>query len=101
MTARRPILGSLLVAFLAGGAAAGASSFVTFESGQVRPLALSPDDLHLYAVNTPDDRLEIFDVDLQGNLTHSGSVPVASSRSPPPPTATGGTSGSSTTSRTA
>src|SRR5881628_2658399 len=78
MTARSPILGTLLVAFafLAGGATADGSSFVTFETGQVRPLALSPDDLHLYAVNTPDDRLEIFDVDSQGNLTHSGSVPV-------------------------
>src|SRR6058998_841901 len=78
MTARSPILGTLLVAFafLAGGATADGSSFVTFETGQVRPLALSPDDLHLYAVNTPDDRLEIFDIDAQGNLTHSGSVPV-------------------------
>src|SRR5437870_6517208 len=78
MTARSPILGTFLVAFalLAGSAVAGASSFVTFESGQVRPLALSPDDLHLYAVSTPDDRLEIFDIDPQGNLTHSGSVPV-------------------------
>ena len=38
------------------------ASFVTFESGQVRPLALSPDGARLFAVNTPDDRLEIFDV---------------------------------------
>src|SRR2546422_10894471 len=73
MTARSLILGAFLVTC---GAAAHASSFVTFETGQVRPLALSPDDLHLYAVNTPDDRLEIFDIDAQGNLTHSGSVPV-------------------------
>jgi hypothetical protein len=29
-------------------------SFTTFESGQVRPLALSPDRRFLYAVNTPD-----------------------------------------------
>src|SRR6059036_3295981 len=78
MAARGPILGIFLVAFafLAGGATAHASSFVTFETGQVRPLALSPDDTHLYALNTPEDRLEIFDVDPQGNLTHSGSVPV-------------------------
>src|SRR2546428_12394544 len=76
MTARSPILGTFLVALLAGGATATASSFVTFETGQVRPLALSPDGMRLYAVNTPDDRLEGFDVDLQGNLTHSGSVPV-------------------------
>jgi 6-phosphogluconolactonase (cycloisomerase 2 family) len=34
--------------------------FVTFESGQVRPLALSADGQRLYAVNTPDSRLEIF-----------------------------------------
>src|SRR2546425_3541048 len=65
-----------VLGFLVAAGSARAGSFVTFESGQVRPLALSPDDTHLYAVNTPDDRLEIFDVDPQGNLTHSGSVPV-------------------------
>ena len=36
--------------------------FVTFESGQVRPLALSADGTRLYAVNTPDNRVEVFDV---------------------------------------
>jgi YVTN family beta-propeller protein len=51
------------------------ASFVTFESGQVRPLALSPDGTRLYAVNTPDARLEIFAV-AGGSLTHAGSVPV-------------------------
>ena len=35
-------------------------TFVEFESGQVRPLALSHDGRHLFAVNTPDNRLEIF-----------------------------------------
>ena len=50
-------------------------SFAEFESGQVRPLALSPDNQRLFAVNTPDNRLEIFRV--QGNrLVHTGSVPV-------------------------
>src|SRR4029453_5424265 len=44
------------------------SSFVSFESGQVRPLALSPDGTHLFAVNTPDNRLEIFDVAADGSL---------------------------------
>src|SRR5438105_2570417 len=53
-----------------------AASFVEFESGQVRPLALSPDRSHLFAVNTPDDRLEIFAVDGAGNLTHTASVAV-------------------------
>jgi DNA-binding beta-propeller fold protein YncE len=37
-------------------------SFTLFESGQVRPLALAPDGKHLFAVNTPDNRLEIFKV---------------------------------------
>ena len=51
------------------------ASFVTFESGQVRPLALSPDGDRLFAVNTPDNRLEIFAVAPSG-LTHVESVPV-------------------------
>lgn len=36
--------------------------FVTFESGHVRPLALSSDGNRLYVVNTPDNRIEVFDV---------------------------------------
>jgi hypothetical protein len=38
------------------------AAFTTFESGQVRPLALSPNGQKLFAVNTPDGQLEIFDV---------------------------------------
>jgi DNA-binding beta-propeller fold protein YncE len=56
-------------------ATAASASFVEFESGQVRPLAMSPDGGHLFAVNTPDNRLEIFTVDGSG-LTPAGSVPV-------------------------
>ncbi|MEE8583654.1 MAG: hypothetical protein V3T83_02260, partial [Acidobacteriota bacterium] len=37
-------------------------SYTLFESGQVRPLALSPDRTTLFALNTPDNRLEVFDV---------------------------------------
>ena len=51
------------------------SSFVLFESGQVRPLALSPDGRTLFAVNTPDNRLEVFHVSDKG-LNHLGSVSV-------------------------
>ena len=51
------------------------SEFFLFESGQVRPLALSPDGTRLFAVNTPDNRLEIFRVTPQG-LTPEFSVPV-------------------------
>ncbi|MBL8202380.1 MAG: hypothetical protein JNK40_15540 [Chromatiales bacterium] len=52
-----------------------AGSFVAFESGQVRPLALTADGARLLAVNTPDNRLEIFDI-LSGGLRHAASVPV-------------------------
>ncbi|HJQ83194.1 MAG TPA: hypothetical protein VKA21_03900 [Candidatus Binatia bacterium] len=73
MTPRRLAPGLLLVCLIAGPVLAG--SFVTFESGQVRPLALSPDGNRLFAVNTPDGRLEIFAVDA-GGITHTDSVPV-------------------------
>src|SRR5262245_38345048 len=51
------------------------SSFTAFESGHVRPLALSPSGNLLYAVNTPDNRLEIFRVTASG-LEHRSSVAV-------------------------
>src|SRR5436309_8532853 len=66
---------SFLLLAVALSAAPAAASFVTFETGQVRPLALSPDGTQLFAVNTPDNRLEIFSV-ASGGLTHTGSVPV-------------------------
>jgi DNA-binding beta-propeller fold protein YncE len=50
-------------------------SFVTFESGQVRPIALTPDGNTLLAVNTPDNRLEVFSV-TGGSLTLTDSIPV-------------------------
>jgi hypothetical protein len=49
------VAGALLWAFSISPAHSG-SSFTLFESGQVRPLALSPDGSHLFAVNTPDNR---------------------------------------------
>lgn len=50
-------------------------SFITFESGPVRPIALTPDGATVLAVNTPDNRLEVFAVD-GGSLTHTDSIPV-------------------------
>src|SRR5262245_35550442 len=50
-------------------------SYTLFESGPVRPLALSPSGRTLYAANTPDNRLEIFQVTEHG-LRHRGSVSV-------------------------
>jgi DNA-binding beta-propeller fold protein YncE len=51
------------------------ATFVNFESGPVRPLALSPSGDMLFAVNTPDNRLAIYDVDA-GGLTLVAEVPV-------------------------
>ena len=50
-------------------------SFIAFESGPVRPLALAADGSRLYAVNTPDGQLEIFDLG-RGGLAHRASVSV-------------------------
>ena len=50
-------------------------TFSAFESGQVRPLALTPDKKFLLALNTPDAKLEIFRVQSNG-LEHRTSVPV-------------------------
>ncbi|HSQ00606.1 MAG TPA: hypothetical protein VL049_25565 [Candidatus Dormibacteraeota bacterium] len=50
-------------------------AYTLFESGQVRPLAMSPDGSKLFAVNSPDNRLEIFTVGA-GGLTKAGEVEV-------------------------
>jgi YVTN family beta-propeller protein len=73
----RGLLGCALLAVVATGApvALAQPAFVAFESGPVRPLALSADGAHLYAVNTPDGQLEIFDVG-RGGIAHRASVPV-------------------------
>src|SRR5689334_9126041 len=52
-----------------------ANPYTLFESLQVRPVALSPSGKLLFALNTPDNRLEIFAVG-QGRLTPIGSVVV-------------------------
>ncbi len=49
--------------------------FTLFESGQVRPLALSPSGKFLFAANTPDNRLEVFRIVGHG-LEHRASIPV-------------------------
>jgi DNA-binding beta-propeller fold protein YncE len=56
-------------------AAQPSSSFAVFESGQVRPLALAADRKHLFAVNTPDNRLEVFRIHAN-RLVHTASIPV-------------------------
>ncbi len=49
--------------------------FVEFESGPVRPIAMSPNNARLFAVNTPDNTLEIFSLTGSG-LTLEARVPV-------------------------
>lgn len=51
------------------------ASFTAFESGQARPLAAAPDGARLFAVNTPDNRLEVLAIKAHG-LTLEQSVPV-------------------------
>ena len=63
---------TLAVVLSLPGAAIGQTSFVAFESGPVRPIALSPNGGLLFAVNTPDSTLEVFAV------SPKGIVPVSS-----------------------
>ena len=74
---RRLLVGWLClpVSLLCATEVAGQGAGPLFESGPVRPLALSADGTRLYAVNTPDQRLEIFDV-VPAGLRLAGSVPV-------------------------
>jgi DNA-binding beta-propeller fold protein YncE len=74
---RASVLRTCIVAtvVLVGAGRAAGQNFLNFESGHVRPLALSPDGDHLLAVNTPDNRLAIFDV-TPGGLTLAAEVPV-------------------------
>ena len=65
---------ALALGLLAGPASA-QGNYTLFESGPVRPLALSADGSKLFVCNIPGGRLEIFDVSPSG-LAHSGSVQV-------------------------
>jgi DNA-binding beta-propeller fold protein YncE len=74
-TAKHLLLTALSLTILVAALPAQAAPYALFESGQVRPLALSGDRQHLFATNTPDNRLEIYRVTDNG-LEHQGSVTV-------------------------
>ncbi|MDP6436198.1 MAG: hypothetical protein QGG46_03070, partial [Gammaproteobacteria bacterium] len=57
------------------GMAAEEGSYRNFESHQFRPLAMSPSGDRLFVVNTPDNRVEIFDLTDEGPR-HVGDVMV-------------------------
>jgi YVTN family beta-propeller protein len=78
MNRRRSLRACLMLSLVVSGVVPSPllAAFTTLETGQVRPLAMSPDGTRLFAVNTPDDYLEIFSIDGSGGLVRTGSVPV-------------------------
>lgn len=65
-------LGSLLAAT----SQAQVTNFANFEAKQTRPVSLSPDGTRLFAVNTPDARLSVFDVSNPQNPVLMAEIPV-------------------------
>src|SRR5436309_8125946 len=53
-----------------------AQSYVNFEGKQTSPVRLSPDGTRLFAVNTPDARLSVFDVTQPSNPRLLAEIPV-------------------------
>ncbi len=74
-TAIGALLGSMIANHKFAAASSAGPAFIEFESGQVRPLATSPDGRLLFAVNTPNATLEIFDLS-SGKPIFQSRVPV-------------------------
>lgn len=66
----------VVLGMLIGALAAGQGGFVNFESPHVHPIELTPSGQRLLAVNTADNRLEVFAVGVGGSLTPIASIPV-------------------------
>jgi YVTN family beta-propeller protein len=64
------------VALLVFGIGAQAQSYVNFEGKQTSPIRLSADGKLLFAVNTPDARLSVFDVSAPDNPILVSEIPV-------------------------
>lgn len=77
--ALRLLSGAAAATLLALGAPApsaqAAPNFIAFESGHVRPIAQSPDGTRLFAVNTPNNTLDVFNITPAG-LQLFARVPV-------------------------
>src|SRR6266704_630273 len=52
------------------------AAYVNFEGKQTSPIRLSPDGTRLFAVNTPDARLSVFDVSQPSNPRLLAEIPV-------------------------
>src|SRR5204862_638112 len=69
-----------LLCFVSPGRVTGAivvlPPYINFEGKQTRPISLSPSGNRLFAVNTPDARLSVFDVSNPQNPIHVAEIPV-------------------------
>src|SRR4051812_18757384 len=65
-----------LLCFMCGLAPLRAQTFVNFEAKQTAPVRLSPDGSRLFAVNTPDNRVSVFDVSNSKNPILIAEIPV-------------------------
>ena len=70
----RPVLSTTTLAF-ALASTASAQSFHNWENPHVSPIDLTPNGARLLAVNTPDNRLEVFDAS-GASLVHLEAIPV-------------------------
>src|SRR5262245_59555582 len=70
----RVICAAALIAFVSSALAQ--NPYINFEGKQTRPLCLSPDGTRLFAVNTPDARLSVFDVTHALNPFLIAEIPV-------------------------
>ena len=52
------------------------NTYINFEGKQTNPLRLSADGSRLFAVNTPDARLSVFDVSSASNPLLIAEIPV-------------------------
>lgn len=71
-------LGVFLAALAAGTAAAQVppSAFVNFEGAQTNPIRISPDGTRLFAVNTPNGTLSVFDLSQPSSPALIAEIPV-------------------------
>src|SRR5215472_10257319 len=67
---------SLLLAGMLGTVLSSSGAYVNFEGKQTSPLRLSADGSRLFAVNTPDARLSVFDVTQPSNPRLIAEIPV-------------------------
>ena len=72
-SSRRFLFGAVLVC---AAFSAAAQSYINFEGKQTSPIRLSPDGTRLFAVNTADNRLSVFDVSVPRNPILIAEIPV-------------------------